>query len=644
MQYIYQKLIFGLLLLAAFTPAHTQISMGGFPISFQPAFEAQYSGDNLKSNVLPPFPIDKVLQEDQRRSGARFAAPIQVDFSLQNAGQWTTFPNGDRLWRLKVHSAGALSLAFLYDDLYLPPGATLYMYNEERTQILGAYTTHSNTPDGTFLTGFLRGATAILEYYEPRAVRGQGRLHIFRVDHAYKSDETAKSLLNSFGFGASNPCNININCTQGTNWQKQKRGICRIIVVVEEGSGYCSGTLVNNTADDGKPYIISAFHCQDGFTPKYNFWRFDFNYETNGCTNPSSEPVFQSVLGSTLRSSRRENDFLLLELNASLPAGINTYFNGWSRNPTPPATSVSIHHPRGDIKKIAIENQAAVIFANSFPWSNGVVSPPEHLLRVRFDNSTVEVGSSGAPLFDPQGLIVGWLHGGVSLGDCNQTTAYYDRFTLAWEGGGAPENRLKDWLDPANTDVLALDGAEQRMDGMIAFGGFVRMENDKGIGGVNITLSGVMNTSTVTDSNGFYQFPNLPAGGVYGISLAKNYNDRNGISALDVALTSKHILSVQPLNSPLKIWAADVNNSKSVTTLDLIKMRRMILGLDMDLGAGIPSWRFVPEDYEFSNPMAPWNDFFPSFFHHPPSNQDVLDFNFTGVKIGDVNDSANANN
>ncbi len=646
MQNLYQKLLAICCLFAGAHCAAAQISSGGTPLSLSPIFQNQYAEKAVKTITLPAFPLEKIRKEDASFVGTRFAASMQVNLSLQNAGEWIALKNGDRLWRLKIRSAGALGLSALYDDLYLPKGAKLFMYGEDGKQILGAYTWESNTPNYTFMTGFIYGESAILEYYEPKAVREQGRLHIFRVDHAYKKEVfQEKNLLDETGFGASDACNVNVNCPQGANWQQQKRGVCRILVVVENGTGYCTGNLVNNTKKDGKPYILSAFHCQDGFTPKYDFWRYDFNYESPDCVNIGVEPAYQSMLGSTLRASRRQNDFLLLELKDTIPPTYNAFFNGWNRNATPPTQGVSIHHPRGDIKKIAIDNQAATIYGTSYPWQRGdgsiyYTSPTNHLFRLQMDASTVEIGSSGAALFDQNGRIVGQLHGGNDLGSCTVNNVFYDRFTLAWEGGGTKENRLKDWLDPDTSNVTTLDGSEFNDQQMGRLNGYVRTAEGEGLAGVNVTLSGLIPITTITDTSGAYIFNNLPLIGNLTLSLSKDYSDVNGVSVFDVILISKHILGVQPLNEPLKLLAADVNDSGTVTVLDVIEIRKLILGIETTF-KNAPSWRFITQNFEFFDQTNPWDEFFPSV--HQVIDRETPP-NFIGYKTGDVDYSANAKN
>ncbi len=641
MQYIYQKLLC-LLLLGSTTLTNAQISSGGSPLSFDPVFRAQHGDNILPAVSLPAATWQQItnVTKAQTAPDVRIAAPIQTDLGLDNAGQWTVLENGDRLWRLKIRSEGAQGLMALYDKLYLPFGAKLFMYSEDGKQILGAYTDESNTPSGKFVTGFIKGATAIIEYFEPFAVRGQGKLHIFRVDYAFKKIGLEKDgLSDESGFGTSSECNININCQQGLNWQSHKKGICRIVIVLEEGSGYCTGNVINNTANDAKPYILTSYHVQDGYTPLYDMWRYDFNYETEGCTNPQTEPSFQSILGSVLRASRRENDFLLLELIDPIPTEYNVYYMGWSRAASTPSSGTTIHHPKGDIKKIARRNQAITIQSAEFAWSNGFTSPPEYLWRVRYDEGIFEPGSSGAGLLDQSGRLVGQLHGGHINCSQNQTTAYYDRLSLSWEGGGTPETRLKDWLDPINTNQQVLDGMFDITGGLATISGYVLTEDGKGIAGVAMQLFGNISATTLTDTSGKYTFEKLPVGENFGISLTKDDNDRNGVTTFDLVLISKHLLGIQKFDSPFKILAADVNDSKNLTTLDLIILRKLILNIDIEFES-VPSWRFLPDKFEFSDPENPYQDFLPTVFFVPNFNSNVLNFNFVGWKYGDVNNTA----
>ena len=94
---------------------------------------------------------------------------------------------------------------------------------------------------------------------------------------------------------------------------------------------------------------------------------------------------------------------------------------------------------------------------------------------------------------------------------------------------------------------------------------------------------------------------------------------------------------------PYKLIAADANNSESVTTLDLIVIRRVILSIE-DEFTNNTSWRFVDASYNFPNPANPWTQDFPEVINENDLQEGINDGrNFTAVKIGDVNNSAQAN-
>ncbi len=625
-------------------PSYGQISSGGVPLSMRPAFQKELQNKRLRSVKVGRVDSRREIRKDYEGPGSRFTAPAKVDLDLFRSGKWTELPDGSMVWRLHIESRGALALAVLYDDFYLPPGAELYMYNADRSQVLGAYTSRNNKPSRKFMTGLIRGEEAILEYYEPATVVGEGRLHIFRIDRAYRDDlrdavdrRTRVKSGSISGFGNSLPCHENVACSNGDDWQDQSRSVCRILVVVEEGMGFCSGTLVNNTRQDGEPYVLSAFHCQDGYTPMYDFWRFDFNYQGPDCENPPEEPLLQSVLGSELMSGRLENDFLLLRLSTGIPSSFNAYFSGWYRGELNPASGACLHHPLGDIKKVALIGNVKVQ-NSSIEWDNDVVTPAGHHFDADFTSGTFEMGSSGSALFNQDGLVVGQLHGGNA--SCPVTQGYYGRLALSWTGGGTPETRLQDWLDPTGSGVEALAGMENPEPevGMIA--GRIITESGEGISGVTVSLTGVVTATFVTNEAGEFLFDELPFDESYSISVIGGGSEINGVSTLDLIRIRKHILEIEKFDSPYKILAADVNLSKSVTTLDLIRIQKVILGVEQAFQEAA-SWQFVPAGFSFADPDDPFQVPIPRFFNINSFRADVTDFDIIGFKTGDVNGSAN---
>jgi hypothetical protein len=84
--------------------------------------------------------------------------------------------------------------------------------------------------------------------------------------------------------------------------------------------------------------------------------------------------------------------------------------------------------------------------------------------------------------------------------------------------------------------------------------------------------------------------------------------------------------------------AADANNSKTISTLDLIALRKLILNIDQSFQHNT-SWRFVDATYQFPNASNPWAAAFPEVvsINDLAANTTA---NFVAIKVGDVNVSA----
>ncbi|MEM9888438.1 MAG: hypothetical protein AAF849_21265 [Bacteroidota bacterium] len=625
-----------LLLLPLLISAQRQVKM--LPLSFSNEFQAQYS---------PTIPIEKVAKPSKERiakqtaQSSNFSIPKAVNIELGKAGIWTEMSNGDRLWQLEVHSKDALALILMYDDFYLPRGSRLFVYSSDHQQVLGAYTSQNNNVNKRFLTGMIKGEAAIVEYYEPAEVRGQGSFRIFRIDYIFEkkiaySDHPFQQM-NGLGFGASAVCQRDVACEEKEEIDKIKRGVCRIMMVLEEGTGWCTGNLVNTTAQDGRPLVLSAYHCFDGYTPLFDLWRFDFNYEHTSCGENEAEPDFQSLLGGQLRAFWADADFSLLEINQNIPSSYNAYFNGWDARPqSSPATSTFIHHPRADVKKVTLDESPVFVFPLEIEWNNDFTTPPNHHFSLAMnEGGGFEVGSSGGALFDENQRIVGQLHGGFPDTLCRNSTAYFGRLAMSWKGGEQIDRQLETWLDPLNTGELLLDGIENPMENaLLTLSGKVSLPDGRGIANVAIKVG--EETRATTDLAGNFLLENMEVGKNYEIAAFKDDGIGNGISVTDLLLILNHNLGRELFTSSYQIIAADVNNSKSLTIFDLVELQKVNLGSSSRFPNNT-SWRFLPTSFDATDVENFDFDF--------PERQQTLitpnspSLNFFGVKIGDVNDS-----
>ncbi|MBC7775820.1 MAG: T9SS type A sorting domain-containing protein [Phycisphaerae bacterium] len=142
--------------------------------------------------------------------------------------------------------------------------------------------------------------------------------------------------------------------------------------------------------------------------------------------------------------------------------------------------------------------------------------------------------------------------------------------------------------------------------------------------------------------NGCAIFYFIPLNSAIKLTPSKNDNPLNGVTTYDLVLMSKHILAIEPLNSPNKMIAADANKSGSITTFDIVEIRRLILGIYTDFPNNT-SWRFVDKDFQFPNTQNPFQTVFPETVVQQHWTGIPSEFNFASIKVGDVNNTAVAN-
>lgn len=404
--------------------------------------------------ILPKVDLKKLEREDKQRNRSRlkivrYAQIIDVDISSKTDGIWIDRKNNEKIWYVKIISSNAYSLGVLFDQFRLPIGSKLFIYSSDHKHIRGAFTYKNNKATNILAIAPVQGDEIIIEYHEPVNTQFKGELHIASIAHDYKNifNYLTKS---EKGYGDSGDCNININCDNDEMWQLIKHSVCKILV----GGQLCTGALINNTAYNGKPYLLTANHCliYPGVESSAIFY---FNYESPGCPNQDIVDD-QTISGATLIATPPEHtvDFSLLELSTEPPPGYKPYYAGWNRDIKDPETATSIHHPRGDIKKITKSYDGAT--TGYYDYNEGY-DEYKHWYIDAWDEGTTEGGSSGSPLFDQNGRIIGDLTGGDASCSFNFND-YYQQLYHSWQDFDIPEYQLKPWLDPENSEVIKLDG------------------------------------------------------------------------------------------------------------------------------------------------------------------------------------------
>ncbi|MEL7020234.1 MAG: hypothetical protein AAGK47_01380, partial [Bacteroidota bacterium] len=192
------------------------------------------------------------------------------------------------------------------------------------------------------------------------------------------------------------------------------------------------------------------------------------------------------------------------------------------------------------------------------------------------------------------------------------------------------------------TTILEIqsDNPQQECNGgsLLRITGNISTEYGEQLEGVAVQLEGTMDDMYYTDVSGAYRFSNIPDGSSVRLQPTLNTNWLNGVTTHDLLLIRKHILGYTELDSPYKMIAADVNRSQHISTLDMLALRKLILGIDSEITES-ESWRFIDNTYEFSDPTNPWAEAFPELLEVNEVHRNMT-ANFIAIKMGDMNGSA----
>ena len=376
----------------------------------------------------------------------QFALPVHVDLKPENSGRF--FDRGEeQIWIIGIRSKHAKSLNLILEPFHIPAGAFVYIYGSTKEVIRGAFADENNNPSGILPTMPVPGDEIILEYHLPKGTKWEGTLGISQVSHDY---------LGVFGggeekdnrFNLSQPCNVDINCPEGNGYQTEKRAVCRLII---RGIELCSGVLINNTNQQNRPFLITAQHC---IVDQNDADRtiFVFGYESPWCHGPDGR-VSHSLSGSVLQSTNPDIDFSLVELSSFPPFVYRPYFAGWDVSGATPQSTVTIHHPEGDVKKISVDLDEPVTSTFTGYTTNGFWK------ILQWDKGTTQGGSSGAPLFDQNKRVVGILTGGEAI--CGRSiNDYFGKLSVIYDLSSLLYQQLKGWIDPAGSNAKLFNGRD----------------------------------------------------------------------------------------------------------------------------------------------------------------------------------------
>ncbi len=344
-------------------------------------------------------------------------------------------------WTVKLTSIGSPAINLVLSDLHIADGSSLYIYNEDLTSVMGPI--DKNNSKSFLTTPEIHGDIIYIQVNE-----GDNELssfNIFKIAHGFMTPSSNTEILAM----RSTECIPSVTCYSAWDNESNSVGLVRVFTApfVHVKSG--SGTLVNNEAQDGRPFFLTALHVLDvdkngslssaeKAALAYLEVSFDFRWTT--CAG-STIMTFITMTGAAFKAAWADTDFALIELDQNPSLNSTIRYAGWNRTGSTPTSGIAIHHPNSEHMRYSNTYNAAIRvyplnwnYFEVLDWSNGFVGP----------------GSSGSALFNGDHQVVGVLSKGKPDADCDTffESYKYGRFYDSWNGGGTSDTQLKHWLSP----------------------------------------------------------------------------------------------------------------------------------------------------------------------------------------------------
>lgn len=435
-------------ILASF-PLAAQLSFGGTP---QDAPETLRSAKAVELAV--PFNrADLVATSEWNEGMMKVGEVLNAPMDFFEEAECFTSSSGTVCYRLTLSARDARGLSVAFSRFDLPEGGRFFVSNSR--QVLGAFTKESNPDGGFFATAPLCGSTVQLQYEAPNG-NPPASIELDHLGYLFRAEGVALRDLEKEG--SSTLCEVNVNCPEGDHTRQQQDAVVHIYCKIGNSYAYCTGTVVNNTDEDFTPYVLTAAHCGGVTRPlsafDYKAWVFTFHYEKPQCQNNYQLATKYLTLSGcemvSFLSTEGKSDGLLLKLSSPIPSYYGVYYAGWDRSEAVGEKHIGLHHPNGDVMKVSTSRERPHIVTYGDATHKGGSDAYLHVEYQKTPNGhgVTEGGSSGSPLFNEEGLLVGTLTGGASSCSFPAGSNIYGRMAYHWDKFPAVGTSVALALDP----------------------------------------------------------------------------------------------------------------------------------------------------------------------------------------------------
>jgi lysyl endopeptidase len=384
----------------------------------------------------------RALTPDETRPVVRKPGLTPVGISRElpadvvSRGEWSNAPNGTRVWRVEITSAGAENVRLRFTNFHVGDGKVWLLGPDDAP--VGPYSNDGPFGDGTFWTDMVSGDTLVIAY-EPTATALGDVVpftpaqisHRFRAAAAKSSARTADDIEAPTASAAS--CAVDVTCHP--DYSEPASAVALMVFETGGESYQCTGSLISSASQPPVPFFLTANHCISAAEEARSLITI-FNYQTPTCGGAAPRiSTLPRVTGASLVAGEAMalGDFTLLRLT-SFP-NVDVKVLGWTSNPIASDERVTaISHPRGDYKRIAFGQRTRDV---TIRFEGGERMPANKGYQVTWFEGLTQSGSSGSPLLatiDGKPYVVGTLTAGPDIDEDDSALVCRTRNLIASYG------------------------------------------------------------------------------------------------------------------------------------------------------------------------------------------------------------------
>lgn len=403
-------------------------------------------------------------EQPTKASRSAFATrrATRISPAAAGGGYWATMSDGTRVWTAGVRSEGAASMSLEIEARRIPEGGELSVWGADgQSKAVDTLTGVSPIVEGEWITIQYTGPAES----EPDIEITAAYCGFRRIGEAWPESQGAKN--KAIGQGSSQTCEVNARCDERAD--KLGRAVCRLII---NNTNLGTGTLVNNTAGDRSPLVLTSAHVVGGNKLRSCTALFEFTEpfcEADGYYSRGSDQID----GAELVAFDAATDIAVLKLWRAPTLASTPYWAGWEREDDTAEGLICVHHPRGDTQKASEASTATAhtTYETTDKNATGGSFRPKAFWNIdRWTAGATEGGSSGSALVNASGHVIGALSGGMATCQSPEDDWFW-MLDAAWDASSDGYATLGATLDPLGSGTASIDG----IDGLVTACGDTRV-------------------------------------------------------------------------------------------------------------------------------------------------------------------------